>query len=962
MPQNSDQQSSTWAEQSGQDGSSGDASDLIDHIGRILAAAGSDARNIAQVVVGSAIELTNARVGAVVRRDPHDECYSLDAVSGVSEAALLSMLDRTEILPPIFRDGKPIHVADVEKDPDHGQNLPTLDTSTGPLLLSSYLAVPVTSQSGEVLGSLFLGDPGGGAFDGAAVRIVGVLAAQAALAIDHRRLAEESLSIRSRLDAQHDQFLAESIPQIVWTAQPDGTVDYFNGHWFHYTGLPAEQTLDRGWQAALHPDDLHPYLDKWQRAVQTGDRYEAEFRLRRGSDGSYRWHLARALAMRDPNGAIVKWVGTCTDIHDQKRAEQTLQFLAGASTILGTSLDYETTLKNVANLVVPRLADWCAIDLVDAEGVPSQLIVVHSDPAKVRWATELQERYPPDPGVANGLPAVLRTGLPEFVSEVSEEMLRAGAQDAEHLELLRKFHVKSYMIVPLVARGRILGAITLVTTESGRQYGSSDLTQAEHLARRAAAAVDNALLYRAAQQEIVERKRIEEELWQSKEQLEIIFKNVADGITLQEPSGRLIYANDVAARLIGYPSVQALLDAPLEKAMENFEVMDESGQPFPASRLPGRLALAGQQTNETTLRFRIRSTGEERWSIVKAIPIFDDQGRVRFAINITRDITEQQRAEHEIRTLNAALEQRVIERTAQLNATNRMLEAEVAERKRAEEALREANDKLETRVRERTADLRAANEELSTFTYIVSHDLRSPLVNLKGFSAELRAAVDIIGAGVEGVLPRLPEDQVSTVHDAIQKDIPEALGYIDSAVSRMDHLTSAVLKLSRLGRRELNIEAVDMNALVQNILNSLAHQIKEQQVKGTVGQLPPMMADRLAMEQIMANLLSNAVLYLSPDRPGEIEVAGERASDEVTFHVRDNGRGIADDDKHKVFEPFRRAGRANIPGEGMGLAYVQALVRRHGGRIWYTSQLGVGSTFSFMIVDNIVKGKGDAKQ
>jgi PAS domain S-box-containing protein len=828
----------------------------------------------------------------------------------------------------------------------------------GPLPLRSCLATPVVSRSGDVLGGLFLGHSKAGAFDQYFRRLTELLAAQTALALDNLRLSGLLQHERSQSAAneQRYRFLTESIPQIVWTALPDGSVDYFNMHWTSYTGLSMRTSLGWGWQAALHPDDLQPFVLRWKQAAETGDPFEAEYRLRRESDGSYRWHLARALAMQDQNAQIVRWFGTSTDIHDQKRAEETLQFLAGATTILGTSLDYETTLKNVANLVVPGLADWCAIDLVDDRGSSNQLTVVHSDPAKVEWAMELQRRYPPDPNAAYGLPNVLRTGSPELASEISDEALAAAARDAEHLDMLRRLNLKSYMIVPLIARGRILGAITLVMTESGRRYAPNDLTQVEHLARRAAAAVDNAVLYQAAQQEIVERKRVEEELRQSKEQLEIIFRNVADGITLQEPSGGLIYANDVAARLIGYPSVQALLATPIQKIMENFDVMDETGQPFPAAQLPGRLALHGKQTAEMTVRFRIRATGEERWSVVKAIPIFDARGAVRFAINITRDITEQRSAEQVILALNAALEQRVIERTAQLKATNKMLEAEIAERKRAEEALREANDKLETRVRERTSDLKAANDELSTFTYIVSHDLRSPLVNLKGFSAELRSAVGVISEAIDGASPYLPESQAEAVNTAIQKDIPEALEYIDSAVNRMDHLTSAVLKLSRLGRRDLNFEQVDMNSLVQHILNSLAHQIKAQQVSVTVAALPPVVADRLAMEQIMANLLSNAVLYVSPDRPAVIEVTGERTSDEVTYHVRDNGRGIADDDKHKVFEPFRRAGKSNVPGEGMGLAYVQTLVRRHGGRIWYTSHPGVGSTFSFMILNNFAKG------
>ncbi len=284
------------------------------------------------------------------------------------------------------------------------------------------------------------------------------------------------------------------------------------------------------------------------------------------------------------------------------------------------------------------------------------------------------------------------------------------------------------------------------------------------------------------------------------------------------------------------------------------------------------------------------------------------------------------------------------------------VESQARQIRQTTQALQEAHDKLELRVKERTADLEAANEELIRFTYIVSHDFRAPLINLKGFAAELDSAVNTIREQI-GSLSCFQEEQGIIVAKALEKDIPEALHFITVAVDRMDHLTNAILRLSRLGRRELSFERIDMNALVRAILDSLAHQIRQQQVVINIGQLPEATADRTAMEQILANILSNAVLYLSPDRRGQIEITGEKSVKEVVFHIRDNGRGIAEEDNYKVFEPFRRAGKQDVAGEGMGLAYVLALVRRHGGRIWYASQPGVGTKFSFSIP---VMSKGDA--
>jgi PAS domain S-box-containing protein len=276
-------------------------------------------------------------------------------------------------------------------------------------------------------------------------------------------------------------------------------------------------------------------------------------------------------------------------------------------------------------------------------------------------------------------------------------------------------------------------------------------------------------------------------------------------------------------------------------------------------------------------------------------------------------------------------------------------------RVQAEEALRRARNELEVRVQERTAELTAANEEIKRFAYIVSHDLRAPLINLKGFASELRTACDVLQVALPATLPHLEAPQRTDVVRALDQDIPEALSFIETSVTRMDHLIRAILHLSRLGRRDLYWEPLDMRALVQGTVQTLAHQIAQRQTQVTVEPLPTVLADRIAMEQIMGNLLANAVAYLEPERPGEIVVTGAQHPNAIVFHVRDNGRGIAEEDIPKVFEPFRRVGRQDVPGDGMGLAYVRMLVRRHGGEIRCRSTLGVGTTFSFTIAQQLAE-------
>lgn len=247
------------------------------------------------------------------------------------------------------------------------------------------------------------------------------------------------------------------------------------------------------------------------------------------------------------------------------------------------------------------------------------------------------------------------------------------------------------------------------------------------------------------------------------------------------------------------------------------------------------------------------------------------------------------------------------------------------------------------------ADLKERNEEIKSFAYIVSHDLRAPLVNLKGFSGELSRALRELAPLFESGVAQLEADERRKMEELFQKDVPEALEFIDSSVNRMDRLINAILKLSRLGWQELKPKKVDTGQLTALILKTLKHQLEQRHTNVIIGDLPVVVADRTALEQILGNLLDNAVKYLTPDRPGRIEIEAETAAGMSTFHIRDNGRGIAADDMDKVFEIFRRAGRQDIPGEGMGLAYVKTLVRRQGGSIRCVSQPGEGTTFSFTI-------------
>jgi signal transduction histidine kinase len=278
----------------------------------------------------------------------------------------------------------------------------------------------------------------------------------------------------------------------------------------------------------------------------------------------------------------------------------------------------------------------------------------------------------------------------------------------------------------------------------------------------------------------------------------------------------------------------------------------------------------------------------------------------------------------------------------------------------AEARLRDNNLNLEATVDERTADLREANNEIQRFAYIVSHDLRSPLVNIMGFTSELEElrtdifkriatlrqaasalSVPVVAGEVEPVLDG--ED------NQLAQDFTEALGFIKSSIAKMDRLITAILNLTRQGRRDFEPERIDTRELIEAIVTTMAHQAAEAEAQIDIGPLPEIVSDRLGLEQIFSNLIDNALKYLKPGVPGHISVRSRTKLGFAIFEVADNGRGIDPKDHQRIFDLFRRAGPQDKPGQGIGLAHVRALVRRLGGTMSVSSELHNGSTFTITL-------------
>ncbi len=380
-----------------------------------------------------------------------------------------------------------------------------------------------------------------------------------------------------------------------------------------------------------------------------------------------------------------------------------------------------------------------------------------------------------------------------------------------------------------------------------------------------------------------------------------MFTNSIIGMAILTPDAQLLQVNNSLCFMLGY-SQKALLRKTFQDITHPDDV--QIGADYLHRLLEGSIDAA------TFEKRYIHKEGHTVWGSVSTSLLRDAQGTPLYFVTQAQDITK---------------------------------------RKQVEQELAVYQDHLETILEERSVKLARSEKELKNFAYIVSHDLRTPLVSIQGFTGELHHGLELLREAVEAGLPHFNKAQQAVLQRELNQHIPEAMDFIEASTIKMDSLVKAILKLSRMGHQKLSYEPVDIGQLVEQDLKTIAYAIETQGIKIKQGKLPTLYTDPLVMQQIFGNLLSNAVKYMDPERPGMIEISAEQGNNGTTFHVCDNGRGIAANEIDKVFEIYQRAGDRKEPGEGMGLTYVETLVRRLDGRIWCESELGQGATFSFSL-------------
>ena len=688
-----------------------------------------------------------------------------------------------------------------------------------------------------------------------------------------------------------------------------------------------------------------------------------------------------------------------------------LEFLADASAVLSSSLDYEGTLATVAELAVPRLADWCVIDLLEEGGTVQRVAVACADETKHPLAEELRRSYPAHPDREEGTSKVLRTGQSELAA-VTEEWLDAIAPDERQREILAGLGLRSNILVPLVARGRTLGVLTLATAESGRIYRHEDVRLAEQLASRAALAVDNARLYR-------EEKISAERLSFLAEASAVLSSSLDYPATLQSIAQLAVpaFADWCIVDVVEAGQIQRVAVAAsdeesqrlLEELQSRYSPTIDSPQPAAQALRAGKAVIFHEFTAETLAKTvqdeghldLLQRLGPRSALAVPLVARGHTVGAMTFAWASTGRLYEE-------RDLPLAEE---LARRAALAVDNARLYREAEDRAQAALALERVGDgvflldddgvvRLWNPAAEAITGLerdavvgRAAHDVLpgwrdvagripvaedpsaagKTETVPLEIEDRELWLSVSGVALEGGTVYAFRDLTEERALERIRSDFVSTVSHELRtplasvygaamtlarKDVEleddqrrQLLGVVAAESERLARIVEDVLLASRLDSETVvfTIESCDpVAALEAAVETARTHLPPGLEIRRATSSAPRAAADPEQLRQVLENLIDNAVKY-SP-AGGEIEVGVGQRGRWACFWVRDEGIGIPDGERERIFEKFYRLDAdllRGVRGTGLGLYISRELVQKMEGRIWVESEEDAGSTFFF---------------
>jgi len=805
----------------------------------------------------------------------------------------------------------------------------------------SVLCLPIALQS-KLLGILYLeNNLISSAFTQDKLSVLEILTVQIAISLDNARLYQGLENSQEKLN------LALKSAQIgVWSWDIVNDRFDWDEQIYQLFGLTPETFVgtSEAILARLYPDDRGLLAQSLSRAINEGVEHDLEYRILR-DDSSIRYLACRGKAFFNEAGKATHMSGVVLDITDRKQSEaerikliqeqtarqeaqadqQRATFLAQVSTTLASSLDYENTLASVANLAVPYFADWCGVDLLQDNQSINRVAVAHRDSDKVKLGWELYQRYRRKLDAPEGVAKVLRTGLAEMVAEISDATLAEAIQDPEHLRILRELGLKSCIILPLMARERIFGAISFVTAESERRYSPADLSLAEDVAHRAAIAIDNARLYQEAQQAQTTAERALERI----ARLQSITASLSESLTPAQVS-EVIVEQSMAAlgassalvallnenkteleivRAVGYKQdlVEAWRHFPIDSPSPLAEAV-RTGQPAWAESRQNRIARYPHLA-EAYAQYDI-----DTWI---SIPLMVEGSAVG---GITLGFAQPQQLSGEDQAFILA----VAQQCAQAIARAHLYEAERTARNAAE----------------------SANRIKDEFLAVLSHELRTPLNPILGWAKLMRSR---------------KLDQATS---------DRALETIERNAKLQTQLIEDLLDVSRIlqGKLNLNFSPINLISVIEAAIETvrLSAQAKSIEIQTIIeSSLGLVLGDANRLQQVFWNILSNAIKFTPTE--GEVKIKLEQIGSQVQICVTDTGKGIAPQFLPYVFDYFRQADSATtrkFGGLGLGLAIVRHLVELHGGTVQAQS-LGEeqGATFTVKLpcLQDESKGIKDAK-
>lgn len=698
-----------------------------------------------------------------------------------------------------------------------------------------------------------------------------------------------------------------------------------------------------------------------------------------------------------PDGEIRGFIALVMDITCQRQREVTEQLFRRADALLSASPDEKSVLRHFASLLVPGLADGCAIDLLESHGVGRRLVVRRADSDDTRIIDEAVLVPEDSADLGYGAPHVLACGKSQLLAEATDEMVSRGGSLKEHLGILHFAGPVSALFVPLSAGGRTMGVLSLFSKLPERQYGAEDVWLAEDLCRQAAGAIEAARLHSELNSETAHRRRTEEALRESRDRLRLESEAAELATWDWDVQTGVLSSNDRFNALWALPA-SARMDYRLFISGIHFEDRARVERIL-------REELQPESRGACRTEFRVigLTDGVERSVSVQGRVLFDASRRPLRLIATAFDISERKRAEQELlfrKTLLESQTEAAIDGVLVVDPAGRMISynrrfldmwgipPEVVASRSDDAALssvlhklldpeaflcrvrylyshpyEESQDELSLKdgrtfdrysaavrsaeggyygrvwyfrditdkkhrdeeLRQSTSRLEIALDELNTFAYTVAHDLRAPLRAMAGFS-------------------RLLELEYSRRLDL------EAQGYvrrIAEAAQRMDKLIQDLLDYSRVSRVSMKIEKVQLGPLTADILARFQLELRQRGARIDVLEpLPSVLAYGVALDQVLANLISNAMKFVAPGKQPEVRIRAEKIGEYVRLWVEDNGIGISPEQQERIFGIFERLHpQAEYPGTGIGLAIVKRAMERMGGKVGVESVPGAGSRF-----------------